>query len=62
MHPTIIRLRDVINRTALSRSSIYAYIQKGDFPAPVSLGARASGWVEEEVNDWIQSKIEQRGA
>lgn len=56
----ILRLRDVLDSTGLGRSTIYAYIEKGLFPKPVSLGERSVGWVESEVLDWILARIEQR--
>lgn len=49
----ILRLPAVKMRTGVSRSSIYMWIAKGQFPAPVSLGARAVGWVESEVDEWV---------
>lgn len=56
----IIRLRDVMRCTGLSRSTIYKFIEQGIFPKSVSLGGRAVGWVEEEVLDWVQARIEER--
>jgi prophage regulatory protein len=58
-HPTeqILRLRTVLSRTGLSRSLTYDLIQKGDFPKPIQLGARAVGWLESEVENWITAKI-----
>ncbi|MEE2749373.1 MAG: AlpA family phage regulatory protein [Pseudomonadota bacterium] len=32
-------------------------IHEGTFPAPVKLGARASAWIESEINEWIESRI-----
>ena len=52
-HHTILRLPQVRARTGLSRSAIYLRISKGNFPKPVSLGGRAVGWVEAEVDDWL---------
>lgn len=57
----VIKLKDVINTTGLSRSSIYAYMAKGEFPKPIQLGPRAVAWVEEEVQEWLTNKLEQRG-
>ena len=57
MSHTIIRLPVVLERTGLSRSTIYLMISKGQFPAPVSLGERAVGWVEADINDWLEKKI-----
>lgn len=52
----IIRLREVLDRTGLSRSMAYTLIEDGLFPRPVSLGARAVGWLTSEVNEWIASR------
>ena len=56
---TILRLLQVIKRTGLSRSSIYAFIEQGHFPRQINLLPRAVGWVEEDVKNWIVSKINQ---
>lgn len=58
MTHTILRLPAVKARTGLSRSTIYLRIAEGSFPKPVSLGGRAVGWIEAEVNDWLQQQIE----
>ncbi|MDR3734679.1 MAG: AlpA family transcriptional regulator [Acidobacteriaceae bacterium] len=58
MSNSILRLPAVIARTGLSRSSIYLRISSEAFPKPVLLGARAVGWVESEVEDWIHQRIE----
>ena len=57
MH-TILRLPDVKRSTGLSRSTIYLRITQGTFPKPVSLGGRAVGWLEAEVQQWLQRRIE----
>lgn len=57
----VIKLKDVISTTGLSRSSIYAYMAKGEFPKPIQLGPRAVAWIEEEVQKWLCDKINQRG-
>ena len=56
----IISLKEVIDLTALSRSTIYSYMAEGIFPKSVSLGERRVGWVESEVHEWILAKIEER--
>ena len=45
----ILRLPTVKARTGLSRSTIYLHISEGIFPKPVSLGARAVGWPDYEI-------------
>ena len=54
---TILRRKQVEVRTGLSRSTIYAMIRDGSFPAPVALGAKAVGWLQSEVEGWISERI-----
>jgi prophage regulatory protein len=63
---TILRRRQVEAKTGLSRSTLYARIhlnpkRQGEFdptfPKPVSLGAKAVGWVESEVDAWLAAQI-----
>ena len=56
---SMLRLRQVQQRTGLSRSGIYQRISEGTFPKQVSLGARSVGWVEAEVAGWIVDRISQ---
>lgn len=57
----VLRLRDVMTRSGLSRSQIYALVTRNLFPAPIKLGGtRASGWVEQELDAWISERILQR--
>lgn len=57
---SILRRKQVEDRTGLSRSTIYLRVQKGTFPRPVNLGARAVGWLESEIDSWLASRIESR--
>lgn len=56
----ILRIKDVIEKTGLARSTIYKYIDIGSFPKPITLGGRSVGWVDSEVHEWIVEKIENR--
>lgn len=58
MTHTILRLPAVKARTGLSRSTIYLRVAEGTFPKPVSLGGRAVGWVESEIQQWLERQIE----
>ncbi len=58
MATTILRLPAVKARTGLSRSTIYLRISEGRFPKAISLGGRAVGWIEAEVNDWLNQQID----
>ncbi len=57
MASTFLRLPDVKARTGLSRSTIYLRVSEGKFPSPVALGGRAVGWVEAELDNWIEDQI-----
>ena len=57
MKTRFIRLSEVSVRTGLSRATIYQHIKVGRFPAQVKLGLRAVGWIESEIDDWIEARI-----
>lgn len=59
MTNVILRLPLVKNRTGLARSTIYLRIAQGKFPKQVSLGGRAVGWIESEIETWVANQIEQ---
>lgn len=50
-------LPEVISRTGLSKSTIYAQIRNSCFPKYIPLGARRVGWLESEVNQWIAQRV-----
>lgn len=56
----LIKIKEVMNVTTLSRASIYKYMNLGRFPRHVSLGGRAVAWVEEEVEDWVAQRVSER--
>ena len=65
-----IRLNEVISRTGYGRTSIYRKMEDGSFPKSLKLGgppkdpnefdSRAIAWLEAEVDQWIESRIEDR--
>ncbi len=57
---SILRRKQVEKRTGLSRSTIYLRIQEGTFPRPINLGARAVGWLENEIEAWLAARMEIR--
>ena len=66
----LIRFPEVMSRTGYGRTSIYRKMEDGSFPKSLKLGgppkdpnefdSRAIAWIEEEVDQWIESKIEDR--
>ena len=57
----IIRLHEVMRITGLSRSSIYAMMDIDEFPIQVPLGLRAVGWLESEIQAWVDKCVGLRG-
>jgi prophage regulatory protein len=55
---SMLRRPEVEARTGLARSTIYLRVSQGTFPKPVSLGGRAVGWVESEIEDWLRRQVE----
>jgi len=66
----LIRLNEVMSRTGYGRTSIYRKMEDGSFPKSLKLGgppkdpnefdSRAIAWIEDEVDQWIESRIEDR--
>jgi prophage regulatory protein len=54
---TFIRLTQVRARTGLSRSTLYAYMRDGRFPAPIAISERCVAWVESEIDTWIADRV-----
>lgn len=54
----LLRLPDVMARTGLGKSSIWARSKAGTFPRPVKLGPRTTAWVASEVDQWLADMIE----
>ena len=55
----ILRLPDVMKNTGLKRSTIYKLMAAKGFPIQISLGAKAVGWLESDIENWIQDRISQ---
>ena len=58
MATTILRLPQVKIKVGLSRSSIYSAVADKRFPKPVRLGARAVGWLESEIDEWVNTQVQ----
>lgn len=52
----ILRRNEVENLIGLSRSAIYAAMDKGTFPRPIKLGARAVGWKLTDILAWLEAR------
>jgi prophage regulatory protein len=57
MSDKFLRMSEVRRRVPLSRSQIYLLMSRNEFPKPVSLGARAVGFLESEIDAWITARV-----
>jgi len=53
----IIRLKTVLDRTGLSRSTVYRKIAEGTFPSQVRISVHGAGWRESAINRWIADPV-----
>lgn len=54
----ILRLKQVLARTGLSKTTLYNYMKEGNFPKQIQLTSKRSvGWLASEINDYIQARI-----
>ncbi|GAA0475426.1 AlpA family transcriptional regulator [Parasphingorhabdus litoris] len=49
----IVRLKTVLDRTGLSRSTVYRKIGDGTFPRQIPISINGAGWRESEINRWF---------
>ena len=69
-HKRLIRLPEVLSRTGYGRATIYRKMEDGSFPKSIKLGgppldpsafdSRAVAWIEDDVDQWIESRIEEQ--
>lgn len=55
---SILRLPDVEARCAVNRRTLYYWIERGLFPRPISLGPRTVGWLDRDIEAWINEKAQ----
>lgn len=53
----IVRLKTVLARTGLSRSTLYRKIADGSFPAQIKISVHGAGWRESSINAWIEDPV-----
>lgn len=63
-HPRVLRLKQVLERVGLSRSTIYDRMNPASpryddtFPKPIKIGSSAVGWLESSISKWIESLVD----
>jgi len=58
----LLRVREVLSICGLSRATLYREIKLHDFPAPLRISARSVAWLQDEVVEWLESRIKLRAA
>jgi prophage regulatory protein len=53
----ILRIKPVLVRTGLCRSTLYRKIEQGSFPRQISISQRCVGWRESDVNAWLRNPM-----
>ena len=56
----VLRISEVVATTGLSKTGIYEAVKTNEFPAPLKLGRRASGWLSSEISNWIAERAAAR--
>lgn len=56
----LLRLKQVMDITGLSRSYVYELAKQGKFPKSVKLSEKSVAWVEKEVKEWVEQRIVER--
>jgi prophage regulatory protein len=56
---SLIRLSEVQRRTGYSKAWLYRLMNQGKFPSSIKIGSRAIAFVESEIDDWINQRIEE---
>ena len=52
-----LRLNQVLDKTGLKRSQVYTCMKTEDFPKSVKIGPASVAWLESEIDEWINAKI-----
>ncbi|AQR75656.1 AlpA family transcriptional regulator [Sphingomonas sp. LM7] len=53
----ILRIKAVLDRTGLSRATLYRKIQQGSFPSQLKISTRCAGWRESAIQDWVNNPM-----
>jgi prophage regulatory protein len=54
---SLLRLPEVLKRTAESRSGAYRKMKEGTFPLPIPIGKRANAWIDSEIDNYVEAQI-----
>ena len=58
----VMKIPAVVTATALSKATIYRWMEQGTFPKPIQLGTRGVGRIQAEIDGWIEARVQARSA
>lgn len=58
--PRLLSIHQVSERVSFSRATIYLKVNTGEFPGPIKISTSRVAWLESDINDWIQDKVQHR--
>lgn len=56
----LLRKPEVLLLTGIRSTTLHKLVNEGSFPKPVPITGKAVGWVDHEVQDWVESRIQNR--
>lgn len=56
----ILKIKEVLQKTGLGKTTMYKLMKSLDFPQAIPLGLRAVGWLDSEIETWIQKRVDAR--
>lgn len=51
-----LRIKDVMDKTGIARSTIWLWVSEDKFPKPIKLSPRITVWDSDKIEEWM-SKI-----
>lgn len=63
----VLRRKQVEQRINIARATLYDWLNPrsprydASFPKPIRLGSGSVGWLESEIDAWIESRVQARG-
>ena len=51
-----LKRKEVLGLVSLSSATVYRMMSRGEFPRPVRIGVRATGWLSDEIDEWLASR------
>ena len=56
----ILSIKDVTSQLGISKSGLYNLVKNGYLPKGITLGARKVGWLQSDVDEFIQKQLKKR--